>query len=139
MNCKRALGLTIYSCVILAISNASALAQLQDMDSTRDGSGKLQFRTRSSSSGLSRVKVILKRNGDAEIRVLAGTSATISGKWRNSGDRSVKIEIDRVDRDRADGSGTIEHNGRGEFTRISLSGSVDRTRFDLDFTASSSG
>src|SRR5258708_18999312 len=119
-----------------ATTAVGAFAQLKDLDSTRDGNGKLQFRTRSSSSGLSRVKVMLRRNGDAEIRVLVGDSATISGKWRNIGDRSVRIEIDRLDRDRAEGSGTIEHNGRGEFTKISLSGSVERARFDMEFSAS---
>src|SRR5258708_6956059 len=96
---KRVVTSIIYSCVILAATAGGASAQLQDLDPTRDGNGKLQFRTRSSSSGLSRVKVTLKRNGEAEIRVLGGDSAAIYGKWRNSGDRSVKVEIDRLDRD----------------------------------------
>ncbi len=115
-----------------------ANAQLSELESTKNGTGTLSFATRSSNTRISQVRVSLRRNGTADIRV-AG-SDTFSGTWRNDGSRSVRINLDRYGRDRADGSGTIQLDGRGSFREIDLNGKVDGASFRLSFdTNDSSG
>jgi len=118
---------------------AVASAQLTDLRSTQEGKGSLNFRTRSSSSSINRVSVLLRRDGYFEVNVLSGGSEKFSGSWHNSGNRSVRLEVKHVGSDRASGSGTLTHDGRGSFTKLDLSGSVGNTRFSLDFNTSNNG
>lgn len=127
-------------CIGLAILGGSLLAahshaQLRELNSTRDGRGTLNFRTRSSSSGVTRAQVILSRNGRAEIRLLGGSRETFRGDWHNESAVTCRIMIDRIGNDIAAGDGTVEHDGRGNFAKIALSGNVSSTRFSLDFSA----
>lgn len=126
------LGLAVLFTSLLV---AAAPAQLRELMSTRDGDGSLTFRSRSSSSNVDRVTVRLERNGDAFINVDRGARESFEGRWQNDGNRRVRVLIDRVGRDRADGLGQILLDGRGSFTSIRLSGDVGRSRFEFEFSA----
>lgn len=110
-----------------------------DLNSTRDGRGTIRFTSRNGSYDTRRAQVSLRRDGSAEIRIMSGHDETFTGRWTSQGGRSVRVTIERIGRDRADGSGVIEHDGRGAFTRINLSGSANRVQFNLDFTAGAPG
>jgi hypothetical protein len=49
---------------------ALANADLKDLYSVREGSGNLQFRSRTSNSDLRKMQVVLKQGGRAEIKIL---------------------------------------------------------------------
>lgn len=110
-----------------------------DLNSTRDGRGTIRYTSRNSSFDTRRAQVSLRRDGSAEVRIMSGHDETFFGRWTSQGGRTVRLTIDRMGRDRADGQGVIEHDGRGAFTRISLSGSANRQPFNLDFTAGAPG
>jgi|LakMenE18May11ns_1017448.scaffolds.fasta_scaffold9787547_2 hypothetical protein len=114
---------------------ALANADLKDLYSVREGSGNLQFRSRTSNSDLRKMQVVLKQGGRAEIKILTGTNHTFYGTWRNRNNNSCLINIEDLDRDRAFGTGVVEHDGRGTFTRVNLSGTVSGAQFNLDFNA----
>ena len=117
---------------LIAVVGA-ANAQLRDLNSGLEGRGTLKYNSRSSNSEVRRVNVLLRNNGSVEIRLSGGVDETFYGKWINTNPRSVKIEIDRIGRDRAEGSGVVEHDGRGNFTKINFNGNAGRSRFDFDF------
>ncbi len=128
----RALGLF----TALAALSAPSAAQLAEMRSTQDGRGTLEFRSRSSANDVQRVSVNLLRSGRAEIVIVRGAQESFRGTWSPDGPRGVRIRIDEVGRDDADGTGSVTLDGRGSFTRVDLSGSVGRNaRFSLRFSA----
>lgn len=116
-------------------TTAMSFGQLTDLQSSQDGRGTLNYRTRSSNTSVSRAAVNLRRDGQAEISVRVGANETFSGRWRNDGNRRCRIDIEEVGRDDARGTGWVEHDGRGNFTRIELEGTVGSTRFTLSFSA----
>jgi hypothetical protein len=131
----------ILSAAVILASLGTVQAQLTELESTKSGTGTLSYRTRSSSAQVRQVRVNLRRNGNAEIRVVGGDTETFTGTWRNDGrSRTVRINIDRMGRDRADGTGTILLDGRGSFTDVDLTGRSDGAAFRLNFdTSGSSG
>jgi hypothetical protein len=128
---KAKLGLAIAALTVPVFAGA----QLRSLDSTQTGTGTLGYQTRSSSNRISRVRVNLKSDGRAEIRVLSGADETFSGTWKSGGLTKVFLTIDRVGRNRADGTGQVIHNARGDFETVFCSGNVGHARFDLNFNA----
>lgn len=122
------------SATALIASLGMAQAQLNELESTKSGRGTLSFATRASTSQVRQVKVSLRRNGSADIR-LNVNGDVFTGTWRNDGNRRVRINLDRLGRDRADGSGTIALDGRGSFTDINLNGKADGAAFQFQFDA----
>lgn len=123
----------------LGVLASISFGQLNELRSTKDGSGQLSFRSRSSNSTIRAVTVNLRKDGYAEIRIVQGGSETFTGTWENDGNRQCEISITRVSGDRASGGGTVEHDGRGGLTKVSLDGSVGSARYSFDFRAGSSG
>src|SRR5690349_418983 len=120
----------IAAALVLCAFSVSASCQLRDLSSTEDGQGTLQFRTRSSTAEVRRAYVSLRRNGTAEIRAMSGADETFYGRWSIENNRECRISIERVGRDRASGGGRVQHDGRGRFTHIDLSGSVGSSRYE---------
>jgi len=124
--------------VLVAALSIAALgtAQMRSLDSTQNGRGKLTFQTgRSVEFTVRRVRVILRSDHSAEIRILSGGNETFSGTWKGGGVYQVYLDIDHVNRDRAGGSGQVTHDARGEFTRASCTGTVGDRHFDFSFDA----
>lgn len=125
--------------VALGALASISFGQLNELRSTKDGTGQLSFRSRSSNSTVRVVAVNLRKDGFAEVRIVQGGDETFSGSWKNDGNRRCVISITRLSGDRASGGGTLEHDGRGGLTRVALNGSVGSARYSLDFRASTSG
>lgn len=127
----------VRACVLLGAACAPvfATAQLRTLDSTRNGRGTLNYMTRSSANTVRKARVYLNSNKRAEISLLAGAMETFSGTWKSGGLTKVYVEIDKVGRDRATGTGQIVHDARGELVSIYCTGNVDGRKFELKFDA----
>jgi hypothetical protein len=130
----------VRACLALAIASAPimASAQLQSLDSTRDGRGTLGYATRVSATTVRRVRVVLRSDHRADITLLSGASERFSGNWRGGGLTKVYMDIDRVGNDPALGTGQIIHDARGEFASLYMSGSVGNRKFEFKFDAEGS-
>ncbi|MCU0316454.1 MAG: hypothetical protein MUC92_07665 [Fimbriimonadaceae bacterium] len=119
----------------LLMTPSFAFAQLVELDSTREGTGRLDFRTSTSGESVRQVRVRLNRNGEAEIIITRGTRETLWGYWRDRDSRRVTIELRRMGRDDVVGDATIELDGRGSFTRVSAEGRLrnNSAEFSLSF------
>ncbi len=120
----------------LATMGAMANAQLLDLASSRDGTGSINFGSRSGNLSVGHAKVSLNRNGTAEIQLSNGSDELFRGTWRNMNDRTIRFDIQKLVNDHATGTGTISHDSRGNFTSVALSGQAGRRRFSFDFRAS---
>jgi hypothetical protein len=114
---------------------AMASAQLLELKSTRDGSGSINYRSRSGAFSVGRAKVSLDRNGTGEIQLSNGSDELFRGTWRNLDSRTVHFEINRLVNDYATGSGRIVHDGRGEVVEINLNGEGRGRSFSFSFSA----
>lgn len=123
----------ILSMTVVLATLGTAQAQLSELESTKSGRGTLGFVSRSSSAQIRQMRVSLRRNGNAEIRIIGAGAETFTGTWRNGTNRTVRINIDRMGRDRADGTGTILLDGRGSYTDVRLTGRVGNASFSLQF------
>ena len=135
---KRILNLISGLFVFSALCTVAQAADVSELRSTQSGRGDLGYRSRSGSTEVRSVEVYLARNGRMFVRVADGSTPRIDGTWRNDGGRSCRIEVDHFGPDRARGNGTVEHDGRGHFSRIRLTGDVGRNRFSLNFDAEGS-
>lgn len=120
---------------LAAAITVAALPQLLSLDSTREGEGQVRYSNRSSDTRLTRVSLFLNRNGTFEVKARDGLLDTFAGRWRETDNRRIRLEVERVGRQQATGSGRVTHDGRGEFTEIIMDGRVAGVRFDFEFKA----
>ena len=115
-----------------------SLAQLRELKSTRNGDGTLNFGARASNERVSRVTVWLQERGVVGITLAQGVKDTFEGKWRQVNNRRIDFTLTKIGRDSASGSGQIDLDGRGSFTRVSLNGRTGGTPFSFTFSVNDS-
>jgi hypothetical protein len=123
----------------LALLPALSSAQLVDLKSTRNGEGSMNFGARASNERVTRVTVWLQERGVIGITLAQGVKDTFEGKWRQVSSRRVDFTLTKIGRDSATGSGHVDLDGRGSFTRVSLNGRTGGTPFSFSFTVNDDG
>lgn len=110
------------------------------INETQRGSGS--FRQGTTRRDLDRATVNLKRNGEAEIKVMAAERTyTLVGTWTERGSAGWNVEITSgLGSGQTRGSGRIDRARNGGFDSITLTGRDGREdRFEIDFKVGSGG
>jgi hypothetical protein len=124
--------------VLFIASACAAIASAQtfgEMNADRRGTGTIRFENQRDEE-LTSATVILRRNGDAEVRLTGRTTTTFTGRWRASGDNAVDLDLTS-----GFGYGTTEARGRvmltrgGSFDRVELNGRSRGRTFTVSFDA----
>lgn len=113
---------------------ASATPYIRNLDVKENGRGTLLYEARRRPADLERLQVRLFSDGTMMIRPLSGPDVEFKGRWWNDGRDRARIRIERVGRERANGDGYVELDGRSSFDRVSLSGRAGRDDFRLNFS-----
>lgn len=103
-------------------------------ESNRRGRGNLTVNGRS--YRISQATINLERNGEARVVFRGEKDVTLKGKWRSDGLGRATVDIrEAFDSSNSRGDVRIYLNG-DSFTRIELSGTSRRDRFDGSFSSS---
>lgn len=137
---KRIIMLTA---VLFIASACAALASAQtgfgELNADRRGTGSIRFENQREEN-LTGATVILRRGGDAEVRLTGTNTTTFKGRW-SGGDNNV-VDLDLTS---GFGYGTMEARGKvtltrgGGFDRLELSGRSRGRNFTASFDAERRG
>ena len=117
---------------------ASAQTSFGELNADRRGTGAIRFENQREEE-ITNATVILRRGGDAEVRLTGRTTTTFKGRW-SGGDNNV-VDLDLSS---GFGYGTMEARGkvtltRGGFDRLELNGRSRGRNFTATFDAERRG
>ena len=136
---KRIIMLTAALFIVSACAAiASAQTSFGELNADRRGTGAIRFENQREEEVTS-ATVILRRNGDAEVRLTGRTTTTFKGRW-SGGDNNI-VDLDLTS---GFGYGTMEARGRvtltrGGFDRLELNGRSRGRNFTVTFDAERRG
>lgn len=127
--------------VLFIASACAAMASAQtfgELNADRRGTGSLRFENQREEN-LTGATVILRRNGEAEVRLAGTNTTTFKGRW-SGGDNNI-VDLDLTS---GFGYGTMEARGRvtltrGGFDRLELNGRSRGRNFTVTFDAERRG
>ncbi|HKS40854.1 MAG TPA: hypothetical protein VJX74_09615 [Blastocatellia bacterium] len=117
---------------------ASAQTSFGELNADRRGTGAIRFENQREEEVTSAV-VILRRGGDAEVRLTGRTTTTFKGRWSGGDNNIVDLNLTS-----GFGYGTMEARGRvtltrGGFDRLELNGRSRGRNFTVTFDAERRG
>ncbi len=117
---------------------ASAQTSFGELNADRRGTGAIRFENQREEE-VTNATVILRRGGDAEVRLTGRTTTTFKGRW-SGGDNNI-VDLDLTS---GFGYGTMEARGkvtltRGGFDRLELNGRSRGRNFTVTFDAERRG
>lgn len=116
----------------ISIANAQTLSRELTADSR--GRGTINFDSQRNEDVTS-ATVSLRRNGDADIRLVGRTTWIFIGRWTSGNSNDVNLEITNFGNSTAEGRGRITLTRGGSFDRVELSGRSRAQRFSVTFDA----
>jgi hypothetical protein len=128
--------------VLFIASACAAIASAQtfgELNADRRGTGAIRFENQREEE-LTDATVLLKRNGEAEVRLTGTNTTTFRGRWTATNDNTVDLNLTS-----GFGYGTMEARGRvtltrgGGFDRIELNGRSRGRNFTVTFDADRRG
>jgi len=117
---------------------ASAQTSFGELNADRRGTGAIRFENQREEE-ITNATVLLRRGGDAEVRLTGRTTTTFKGRW-SGGDNNI-VDLDLTS---GFGYGTMEARGRvtltrGGFDRLELNGRSRGRNFTVTFDAERRG
>src|SRR6185503_18308396 len=104
---KKIAMLTRFLVIALAcVSIASAQNVFRELSADNQGRGTISFENQRTED-LSSATLTLRRNGDAEIRLLGRTTWTFTGRWTGGNNNDVDLEITGFGNAAAEGRGRV--------------------------------
>lgn len=108
--------------------------KLREINTTARGGGNLRI-GRNNDERISGISVILRRNGEAELRILSRDPITLKGRWSDAPNNTVDLTFDGSDSYGMRGRGRIVLKAGGDISHIEIDGNTARDRVNLDFNS----
>jgi len=130
---KIAILLVLCMIVPISVGLASAQSQYREWSANGRGRGAIRYGTQREEA-LSSASVELRRDGNAEIRVIGQTTWTFTGRWTARRGFDVDLVITNgFNNLNVEGRGTLQLRDGGGFERLEINGLSRGQRFTLTF------
>jgi hypothetical protein len=146
METMKKITMLLMLCMIVPLSAGLASAQGQnaqgqyrEWSANSRGRGSIRYANQRDEV-LTSASVELRRNGDAEVRVVGQTTSTFTGRWTTRRGYEVDLIINYgFNNLRVDGRGTLELREGGGIERLEITGQTRGQQFTVSFDSEGRG